>query len=95
MKRDLFIRITKICVGGLMGLVISTLAVAANQPLAVVPPALVIIIPVLNAKAQAVDAALADMRASLKVAADLQATLERKPAGRAGRGRRESKPGGP
>ncbi len=83
MKHNLSSQIARMCVSSLICLIISTLAVAANQPSAVVPPALVIIIPVLNAKAQAVDAALADMRASLKVAADLQAAME-KETGRKG-----------
>src|SRR5450759_1442633 len=83
MKHDLSVRITKMCVGGLAGLVISTLAVAGDQPLAAVQPGQEEIVSVLNAKAQAVDAALNDMRANLKIAADLQATLE-KEAGRKG-----------
>ena len=84
MKHDLSSQIgVRMCAGSLACLIIGTLAVAGNQPAATVQPGQEEIIAVLNAKAQAVDAALNDMRANLKVAAELQATMD-KEAGRKG-----------
>lgn len=77
MKHDLLARIAQICVGGLVCLVISTPAIAENQPSAAVSRSQGDAISILDAKAQIVNAALNDMRASLKAAADMQATMDK------------------
>ncbi|MBI2439886.1 MAG: hypothetical protein HYV35_00765, partial [Lentisphaerae bacterium] len=75
MKHNRLSQIALVPIGGLICLLIGALAAAGQDPSPEVAPGQGEIIPTLNAKAKAVDAALDDLRAVLKVAADLQAAF--------------------